>query len=263
MKPIKNAVTKIVVVIAIHLTIPATSLAGVPVIDATNLSQNVLTATEEIAQTLKQVEEYATQLSQYSTQLQQYQNMIQNTAQPSSYTWANATQTISGLTNILNTLSGFQSQFGTLANYINQYRNMSQYAHSACFNNVACTPGALASLHNILKLGSEAQQTANAANIQAIDSQQSALQTDAATLQKLQANAQGATGQMAAIQYANQLASNQADQLLQLRALLIAQQTAEATRNQALADREAQQQAADQSWRKDTLTPVTHSNWQY
>ena len=80
-------------------------------------------------------------------------------------------------------------------------------------------------------------------------------------LQRLQANAQGATGQMAAIQYANQLASNQANQLLQLRALLIAQQTADATRNQVLADREAQQQAADQSWRKDTLTPVTHSNW--
>jgi P-type conjugative transfer protein TrbJ len=187
--------------------------------------------------------------------------MIQNTAQPSSFTWANATQTISGLTNTLNTLSGYQSQFGTLSNYVNQFRNLSQYASSACFNSISCTPGALASLNNMLKLGSQAQQTANAANIQAIDSQQTALQTDAATLQRLQANAQGATGQMAAIQYANQLASNQANQLLQLRALLIAQQTAEATRNQVIADREAQQQAADQSWRKDTLTPVTHSNW--
>ena len=87
------------------------------------------------------------------------------------------------------------------------------------------------------------------------------MQTDAATLQRLQANAQTASGQMQAIGYANQLASNQANQLLQLRALLIAQQTAEATRNQVIADREAQQAAADQSWRKDTLTPVTHNNW--
>jgi P-type conjugative transfer protein TrbJ len=165
------------------------------------------------------------------------------------------------LTNTLNTLSGFQSQFGSLANYVNNYQNLNHYANSACFNSIACTPGALASLNNTLKLGSQAQQKANAAEIQAIDSQQTALQTDAATLQRLQANAQTASGQMQAIGYANQLASNQANQLLQLRALLIAQQTAEATRNQVIADREAQQAAADQSWRKDTLTPVTHNNW--
>jgi len=263
MKMIKRLICQGIFVLVTGLMLSAPTLAGIPVIDGTNLSQNVLSATEEVAQTIKQVQQYATQLSQYSTQLQQYQNMIQNSAQPSTFTWANATQTISRLTNTLNTLSGFQSQFGTLSNYVNQYRNQSQYANSACFNRNSCTPGALASLNDRLKLGSQAQQTANAANIQAIDSQQTALQTDAATLQSLQANAQGATGQMAAIQYANQLASNQANQLLQLRALLIAQQTADATRNQVIADREAQQQAADQSWRKDTLTPVTHSNWQY
>jgi len=145
----------------------------------------VLSATEEVAQTIKQVQEYATQLTQYSTQLQQYANMIQNTAQPSSFTWANATQTITGLTNTLNTLSGFQNQFGTLANYVNQYQNLNQYANSACFNSIACTPGALASLNNTLKLGSQAQQKANAAEIRAIDSQQTALQTDEATLQRL------------------------------------------------------------------------------
>ena len=261
MKMIKRLMTQGIFVLVIGLILPAPSFAGIPVIDGTNLSQNVLSATEEVAQTLKQVQEYATQLSQYATQLQQYRNMIQNSAQPSSYTWANATKTISGLTNTLNTLSGFQSQFGTLSNYVSQYRNQSQYADSACFNSNSCTSGALTSLSNRLKLGSQAQQTANAANIQAIDSQQTALQADAATLQRLQANAQGATGQMAAIQYGNQLASNQANQLLQLRALLIAQQTAEATRNQVLADREAQQQAADQSWRKDTLKPVTHNIW--
>jgi P-type conjugative transfer protein TrbJ len=263
MKMIKRLVSQGIFVLVTGLMQPAPTFAGIPVIDGTNLSQNVLSATEEVAQTLRQVQQYATQLSQYSTQLQQYRNMMQNSAQPSSFTWANATQTISRLNNTLNTLSGFQSQFGTLSNYVNQYRNHSQYANSACFNNNSCTPGALASLNDRLKLGSQAQQTANAANIQAIDSQQTALQTDAATLQRLQANAQGAAGQMAAIQYANQLASNQANQLLQLRALLIAQQTADATRNQVIADREAQQQAADQSWRKDTLTPITHSNWQY
>jgi P-type conjugative transfer protein TrbJ len=254
MKTLTLSVSKVIIASLFSITTSTSSFAGVPVIDGSNLSQNVLSATEEITQTIKQVQQYATQLQQYS-------NMLQNTAVPSSFTWANASQTISGLTNTLNTLSGFQSQFGSLANYVNTYQNLSQYANSACFNSIACTPGALASLNNTLKLGSQAQQKANAAEIQAIDSQQTALQNDAATLQTLQANAQTASGQMQAIGYANQLASNQANQLLQLRALLIAQQTAEATRNQVIADREAQQNAADQSWRKDTLTPVTHSNW--
>jgi P-type conjugative transfer protein TrbJ len=254
MKTLTLSVSKVIIASLVSITTATTSFAGVPVIDGSNLSQNVLSATEEITQTIKQVQQYATQLQQYS-------NMLQNTAIPSSFTWANASQTISGLTNTLNTLSGFQSQFGSLANYVNNYQNQSQYANSACFNRIACTPSALANLNNTLKLGSQAQQKANAAEIQAIDSQQTALQNDAATLQTLQANAQTASGQMQAISYANQLASNQANQLLQLRALLIAQQTAEATRNQVIADREAQQNAADQSWRKDTLTPVTHNNW--
>ena len=59
-----------------------------------------------------------------------------------------------------------------------------------------------------------------------------------------QSGAQGATGQLQAIGYANQLASSQANQLLQIRGLLISQQNAIATRNQALADNEAKQQAA-------------------
>ncbi len=251
------------IVIVILISVSSISFAGIPVIDSTNLSQNTVSATEQITQTLKQVQQYSTQLSQYSTQLQQYSNMVQNTAVPTSFTWANASQTISGLSNTLNTLSGFQTQFGSLDNYVKSYQNQNQYENSACFNNIACTPSALSNLNNTLKLGSQAQQTANAAEIQVIDSQQTALQNDAATLQRLQNNAQTASGQMQAIGYANQLASNQANQLLQLRALLIARQTAEATRNQVIADREAQQAAADQSWRKDTLTPVTHNNWQY
>jgi P-type conjugative transfer protein TrbJ len=65
-------------------------------------------------------------------------------------------------------------------------------------------------------------------------------------LQRLQSSAQGASGQLQAIGYANQLASHQANQLLQIRGLLIAQQNVVATRNKALADREAQQQAASE-----------------
>ena len=57
--------------------------SGIPVIDTANLSQNMMTALEEVAQTLKQIEEYA-------TQLQQYENMLQNTLAPAAYIWASS-----------------------------------------------------------------------------------------------------------------------------------------------------------------------------
>jgi len=47
-----------------------------------------------------------------------------------------------------------------------------------------------------------------------------------------------------ALQAANQLASNQAVQLMQIRALMLAQQTAEATRAETVVDREAQEQTS-------------------
>ena len=61
---------------------------------------------------------------------------------------------------------------------------------------------------------------------------------------RLLRNPQSADGQLAAIGYANQLASNQSNQLLQIRSLLIAQQNAVASQMQAEADREAQYQAS-------------------
>ena len=74
------------------------------------------------------------------------------------------------------------------------------------------------------------------------------MEDDALKLRQLQSSAQGATGQMQALGYASQLASHQANQLLQIRGLLAAQQNVIATRNQVLVDREAQQQAATEKF---------------
>ena len=77
MKP-KFLAAKLALVIAVSSTLAVTPVqAGIPVIDGTNLSQNIMTAIESVAQTLKQIE-------QYQTQLQQYENMIQNTVAPAA-----------------------------------------------------------------------------------------------------------------------------------------------------------------------------------
>jgi P-type conjugative transfer protein TrbJ len=62
-----------------------------------------------------------------------------------------------------------------------------------------------------------------------------------------------AEGRMQALQYANQLATLQAKQLMDVRALLIQAQIAEATRNQTLANDEAMRQAADAKFFGGTL----------
>ena len=228
--------------------------AGIPVIDGTNLSQNIMTAIESVAQTLKQIE-------QYRTQLQQYENMLQNTAAPAAYIWDQAQSTINGLMNAVNTLDYYKNQLGSLDSYLGKFQDVNYYKSSPCFSNAGCSAAEWAAMKNVQQLASESQKKANDALFRGLEKQQSNLQNDASTLQRLQSAAQGATGQMQAIGYANQLASQQANQLLQIRGLLIAQQNAMATRMQAEADRESQQQAASAQLRTGTYRASSARSW--
>jgi hypothetical protein len=125
-----------------------------------------------------------------------------------------------------------------------------------------CTDAEWAAIKENQRFGSEAQKRANDALFRGLDKQQAALEADARTLQRLQGSAQSATGQMQAISYANQLASQQANQLLQIRGLLIAQQNALATRMQVEADREAQQAAAHAASTESRInTTSSPKNW--
>lgn len=211
--------------------------AGIPVIDGTNLAQNIMTAVESVAQTLKQIE-------QYRMQLQQYENMLQNTAAPAAYIWDQAQSTINGLMNATNTLNYYKNQLGSIDAYLSKFQDVNYYKSSPCFSNSGCTAAEWAAMQQARELGNASQKKANDALFKGLELQQRNLQSDAATLQRLQSVAQGATGQMQAFGYANQLASQQANQLLQIRGLLIAQQNAVATKMQADADKEAQQAAA-------------------
>ena len=102
------------------------------------------------------------------------------------------------------------------------------------------------------ELGSEAQKNANDNVVRTLENQQEALRQDAANLETLQANAQSSQGRMEAIQHANQLASHQANQLLQLRGLLMAKIAAENARSQTVAAREARIQAMEEQAKVST-----------
>ncbi|HCI3977213.1 TPA: P-type conjugative transfer protein TrbJ [Pseudomonas aeruginosa] len=251
----KFLAAKLALVVAVSSTLMVTPVqAGIPVIDGTNLSQNIMTAIESVAQTLKQIE-------QYSTQLQQYQNQLQNTMAPAAYIWDQAQSTINGLMNATNTLNYYKNQLGSLDSYIGKFQDVNYYKGSPCFTATGCSASEWAAMKNVQQLASESQKKANDALFKGLDKQQDNLTADAATLQRLQASAQGATGQMQAIGYANQLASQQANQLLQIRGLLIAQQNAVATKMQADADKEAQQAAAAAQLRQGSYRASPARTW--
>lgn len=228
--------------------------AAMAVIDAANLRQTMLSATENVAQTLKQIE-------QYRTQLQQYENMLQNTAAPTAYVWDQAVLTMNRLRGAIDTLNYYKNQTGSLDAYLSKFQDVGYYRSSPCFN-VGCSKAEWEAMNrNAVQLGSEAQKRANDAMFRGLDRQQDAIEVDARQLQRLQTGAQSVTGQVQAIGFANQLASQQANQLLQIRALLIAQQNAEATRSQVIADREAQQAASAEQLRKGKFQPSPLKGW--
>ena len=231
--------------------------SGIPVFDGANMVQTTISALQNVAAVAKQVQ-------QYQTQLQQYQNMLQNTLTPSNYIWDQASQTISNLLSAQDTLSYYKQQIGSLSQYLDQYKDLNYYLNSSYFSSQG---GSATDRQAILTANSnayEARKKANDAVLMNVDQQQTALVNDASNLQMLQQQATGVQGQLEAIQAANQFASAQNNQLLQIRSILIAQQNAEATRQQAIADKEAQQAAAAQQIRDQAnITQTSSTTWTY
>ena len=227
---------------------------GIPVGDVMTFTQTRISAMEAVTQTQNQI-------NQYQTQLQQYQNMLQNTAQPTSYIWDQAVVTINQLRAAVDTLSYYKSTLGSLDAYLGKFKDTAAYRNAPCFSANGCSAAELAALRDAQQLGSESQKKATDALFRGLDKQQDAMQADAYQLVSLQNAAQGATGQLQAIAYANQLASQQTNQLLQIRGLLIAQQNVIATRHQVQADREAQEAAASFQVRQGTFKTSSGRRW--
>jgi P-type conjugative transfer protein TrbJ len=210
---------------------------GIPVFDATNLGQTTIAAIENVSQTLKQIQ-------QYQTQLQQYENMIRNTLAPPAYVWAQAQYTMNKLMHMTDTIRYYGQRYGGLDGYLQQFRNVNYYRGSPCFNlDGNCTESAWKLLQQGQEASTDAQKSANDAVLRGLDHHSQQIPLDAAQLQILQQRTQTAQGQMEALQYANQLAAHQSNQLLQIRHLLIAQHNAINAQNQAEVDQKAMWQA--------------------
>lgn len=218
------------------------AISGIPVVDGANLAKNTLNVMESINQTLKQIEEY-------TTQLQQYENQLKNSVGPAFEIWDKATVTMNNINNAMEKLERYKNQIGDLDAYLNKFQNVSYYNTAPCLGNGKCSSEDLARLNESNSFIVGAVKVSNDAALSTIQTQQKSLLQEAKQLEKLQTAVQGADGQMAALQYSNQLASNQSNQLLQMRALIIAQNNAITTKQSADNDKNAKESAAAQQLR--------------
>jgi P-type conjugative transfer protein TrbJ len=218
--------------------LPLSSPGTLPVVDYSNLTQNVVTA-------LHQVSAYAQQVQQYQLQLQQYANQVKNTVAPVAQVWQAAQGTMNS---VMGTVGMFQNG-SALQSYLNQFQNVNYWLTAPAGN------------YTYQTAGSVAQKQANDALVKGIVAQQAQIRADAATLERLQSQASTADGQMKALMAANQLAALQQEQLLQIRALLVQEQQALAARGQTLANDEAMREAATKKFFNVPLIKLNNTGW--
>jgi len=254
-----SRISKYVCIVVLCVT--AQAHAQLAVFDYSNFSQNVVTAKQSLLMTLKQIQQYCLQLQQYEQQLLQSANMVKNTVAPVAYVWDQVNVTINDVLKTIDVVDRYKQQAGSLQAYLNKFQDVNYYRSSPCFGPNGCTQQQLAALQNAAILGSQAQKQANDALVQEIDKQQVQLRLDAANLVRLQSAAQSAGGRMEALQAANQLASNQAAQLLQIRTLLVAQANVAAAKQLTDADKQAQAGAGDQQSISSFPNTTDESKW--
>ena len=195
------------------------------------LQQQATSATQNVASVLKQVDQYATQLRQYQTQLMQYAQQIKDATLPVSQIWSQAQGTMRDMMGLVN-----QAQGGQMLAYLQQYKDLNGWLQS---NGYYYNP-------NTIQQGYALQKSTNDTALQMAQAQRAALLSDAQRFQALQSAAGSADGADKLLSYANQIAAEQTQQLMQMRALCNQMLEEAAARDAALANRQAMMDAATQ-----------------
>jgi P-type conjugative transfer protein TrbJ len=194
------------------------------------LQQQATSATQNVASVLKQVDQYATQLRQYQTQLMQYAQQIKDATLPVSRIWSQVQKTMGDMMSLVN-----QAQSSQMLAYLQQYKDLNGWLQS----NGYYSP-------NTIQQGYALQKSTNDTALQMAQAQRAALLNDAQRFQALQGAAGSADGADKLLSYANQIAAEQTQQLMQMRALCNQMLEEAAARDAALANRQAMMDAATQ-----------------
>ena len=220
---------------------------GIPVFDGSNITQTTITAFENVHQTL-------TQLQQYATQLQQLEDQIKNSLAPAAYLWGEADRTINRIHALQSQVLDIYSSVGNLDDHLRKFGDLNYYRDSPYFN--AQSGGTKEQRDKMMageRAGLESQRAATETTMRVFEQQQAQARRDAEHLRQLSASAQTAEGRMAALQYANQFASLQNDQLIQLRETIRVMHQATIEKQLTDQDVEARRKAATEAFLERTF----------
>jgi type IV secretion system protein TrbJ len=229
--------------------LPAVSPGTMIVHDPGNAALNSQNLIQTTTTALKQVAAYAQQVQQYQLQIRQFQTeLLQATGlQPALQIWQDAQGTFNQMKGVVNMFS----DSGGLQDYLQNAKDIN-YWLSTPVNQYTSRPTGY---------WSTTQKTANDQLVQEISQQEQELAADSQSLARLQSQAGSTVGTKAALDVANEMGGLAQKQLMEIRALLIAQQQTLASRNAANANDEAMKQAATQQYFGTQLGPQPHTGW--
>lgn len=218
------------------------------VFDPTNLqanlmdwSTNFMTTIESVAQTAKQIEEYKTQLEQLETQ-------IKNLVSVPQEIYDNVNSTIQSLNSAMKTMEGYKQKFGNLEGLLEEYK--ASYKDHICFKSTSsCSQSEKQQLLQQEQKVIDYQKSMNDDLFKGIENQMNQITKDGQKLDRIQQQAQGAEGNLEALQSANQLSASTNQQLLQLRQMINQKMLSEGAKRQEEIDQQAKDRAADEQMR--------------
>ncbi len=228
---LKTKITAIFLVLALSCTHAQAS--GIPTFDGAQ-------AAAAAKQLLEMQQQLATLKEQLTNQVKQLENMVMNSIAPATYLWSEADKTVAQIMALQDQLNS-----SNLEGYLAKYKDLDFYRNNPSNEQIAAIQ------EEQIKQDYEAQQKL----AKAISKQQEKLNEDASRLRNLQANTSSAKGHLEALQYANQYASLQNDQLMQMRSLMMQQAAAQNARDEIEADKRARAQAfrekaMEKKWQK-------------
>lgn len=205
---------------------------GLPVIDAANLTQNAMSAVSNVQSYAEIVLQYAKQVEQYKTQLEQYKTQLQNLAKLGQYNWSDTSKALEQGIGVVGQVNNAST---SAQNFLQTFKSIQGWDQA---KPTAATVQASATT------ASNTEIAAYAASAENLAKQQANMTADAAKLSKMIQSAQSADGQLKALQASAQLATEQINQLGEIRALLIHLSDVTTARNASLANKEASEAAA-------------------
>jgi P-type conjugative transfer protein TrbJ len=223
--------------LALALMAPGMAQAQFTVTDIVADAQTTETAIQSAAAVAKQVQ-------QYELQAQQYQLMLQNAAAPLTNVYRQTTADVSGAQTLLDGVTRLVPSGQSVSQYLSQFTgggvsSSTDFCRAQGLCNSSQFAGAQAAQ-------ASAAQARDAALVSGAQTQLTALQSQASDLQSIGTASAGATGELQALGYSNQIGTVAAGANLQI-ASALTQQT-----QQQAADRLAAQQALAQSAAAET-----------